>query len=82
MLILKIGVLTCVIYLALTILLEAGILAATYLRGGFGFFVTSKNLFWAFGVRLAFIFGVLWVISFTLAWSIVYASLKVRLTAH
>jgi hypothetical protein len=62
---LKLSVLTCVFYLGVTLLLEAGILAAAHISGiGINF---SRSLpFWMF-------FGLVWMGSFALAWRITYS---------
>ena len=79
MVILKIGVLSGAIYLILTILLEAGVVALTHFSSGFGYFIRSKNMFLGFGARFGLVFGLFWAISFAVAWSIVYAGLKAKL---
>jgi hypothetical protein len=79
MIILKLGLLTCAFYVALTLLLEVGIWARAYFGGGFGIFVAGKSWFWGMGLWLGVIFGLLWVISFGAAWCIIYASFKAKL---
>lgn len=79
MVILRIGVLSGVIYLILSLLVEAAVFAFSHVHGGFGFFIRSKNMYLGFGTRFALIFGLLWAISFAISWSIVYAGLKAKL---
>jgi hypothetical protein len=77
----KLGLLTCAFYVALTLLFEAGMWALAYFKGLSLFFAT-RDWFWGVGLRLAVIFGILWVISFSAAWCIVYASIKAKLPIH
>jgi len=80
MILLKLGLLSCLFYGALTVLLEAGLLAATHPFGGIFYSLGSgKHLFWNAGLRLGTGFGALWIISFSLAWYIVYQKLKLVL---
>jgi len=76
MLVLKLGLLTCAFYVGLTALLEAGLWALVYSKGGFSVFVHREHWFWTVGLRLGVIFGILWVISFSAAWWITYQGLK------
>jgi hypothetical protein len=79
MIMFKLGLLTCAFYVMLTILLEAAIWALAHREGGFGIFFAGRSWFWSAGLRLAFIFGGLWLVSFTAAWCIVYQGLKAKL---
>jgi hypothetical protein len=81
MFIFKLGLLTCAFYVALTMLLEAGLWGLAYFKG-FGIFYAARDWFWGVGLRLGLIFGTLWAVSFTAAWCIVYASLKAKLPIH
>jgi hypothetical protein len=59
---LRFALLTCAIYLAITIALELAAFAVTYWKGG---------LFIGFSVRLyGAVFAVVWLISFSVAWRI------------
>jgi hypothetical protein len=74
---LKLGLLTCAIYVGLTMALEAGIFAVIRTRGGLMyFFPKGTHMFWTLGLPFGVIFGTLWVISFSVAWWIVYKDLK------
>jgi len=72
---LKLGLLTCAFYAVLTALLEAGVWAIVYYNGVFLFF-GQKHWFWSLGIKLALIFGFLWIISFGAARCIVYQGIK------
>jgi hypothetical protein len=74
MFIFKLGLLTCAFYVALTVLLEAGIWALAHFRG-FGMYFATRDWFWGVGLRLGFIFGTLWAISFGAAWYITYMTI-------
>ena len=75
---LKLGLLTCAFYVGLTFLFEAGLLAfAHFTVWGVGY-GGGKQWFWTLGLKLGFVFGTLWTISFTAAWYIVYHGLKSR----
>jgi len=78
MLIFKLGLLTCLFYVALTILLEAVLWVVAYYKG-IGVFFSGEHWFWTLGLKLGFIFGTLWIISFSAAWCISYLSLKSKL---
>lgn len=71
----KLGLLTCAFYVVLTLLLEAGVLALIRVRG-FSVFLSSKHWFWGGGLAFGAIFGTLWIISFSVAWYIVYQDFK------
>jgi len=62
---LKLSVLTCLFYLGFTVLMEAAIFLAARASGSF-FYVLHR-------VPLGFIFGVIWLASFSLAWHITYS---------
>ena len=78
MLFFKLGLLTCGFYVVLTMLLELGIWAVAYFKG-LGVFFGEKHWYWTLGLKLGFIFGTLWIISFSAAWCIVYLGLKSKL---
>ena len=63
---LKLSVLTCLFYLGVTLLLEAGILAAVHISGIIGINFSRSLPFWMF-------FGLVWIGSFALAWHITYS---------
>jgi hypothetical protein len=67
MLILKLAVVTCILYLAAAVVIEATQIALTHLLGMIGFFSTRPKL-----VGIVF-FGTIWLVSFLLAWRIVIA---------
>ena len=71
MLLTKIALVTCAFYLGLNILLEAGILGLAVWKGGAG-------IHFARGGQYA-LFGILWLISFSLAWRIVTAGFLARM---
>ncbi len=68
---LKLSVLTCVLYLGFTLLLEAGILAAVHISGILGINFSKSLPFWMF-------FGLVWAGSFSLAWHITYSQYHAR----
>ena len=72
---LKLGLLTCGFYAALTIVLDAALVAAAHLWI-VGLRTDGQGL--ALGAKYGAIFGVLWLISFSAAWWIVYSGLKAR----
>src|SRR5207244_12321360 len=53
-------------------------LAVAYFKG-LGVFFGEKHWYWTLGLKLGFIFGTLWIISFSAAWCIVYLGLKSKL---
>ncbi|MFZ1975943.1 MAG: hypothetical protein WAU89_24090 [Candidatus Acidiferrales bacterium] len=69
----KLGLLTCVFYVGLTIVLDAAIVGLAHLVG-VGFRIDGPGL--ALGAKYGVIFGALWLISFSAAWWIVYIGLK------
>jgi len=63
MFILKLAIVTCTIYMGISLLLFFGVLVLVHLKGSVGY-----NLNWlAFGL----LFGLIWLASFTVAWRIV-----------
>ena len=78
MLIFRLGLLACAFYAALTVLLLLGAWALAYFKG-LGVFFGEKHSVWTLGLKLGFIFGTLWILSFTAAWCIVYQGLKSKL---
>jgi hypothetical protein len=72
----KLGLLTCVFYVGLTIALDAVLMLLIHLTP-VGFRIDGPGL--TSGARYGVIFGVLWLISFSAAWWIVYLGLKSRL---
>lgn len=63
MLILKLAAVTCAFYLVIAVFIEAAAFSLAHLRGAFGFFAPRSA--WIGG------FGIVWLISFLLAWRIV-----------
>jgi hypothetical protein len=72
----KLGLLTCAFYVVLTLLLEAGLWAMIRFGSGVSVFFSSKHWFWGGGLAFGVIFGTLWIISFSVAWYVVYQDLK------
>jgi hypothetical protein len=73
----KLGLLTCVFYVGLTIVLDAvRMLLIPLTPVGF----RINGLGFALGARYGVSFGTLWLISFSAAWWIVYLGLKSRLS--
>jgi len=72
MFILKLALLTCAFYIGVTSLLQAAILLLAH---AYPVFIRYNRL------RFGFLFGVIWFISFSFAWHIVYAALKAKLPA-
>ena len=62
---LKLSVLTCLFYLGVTVLMEVAIFLPARIGGSF-FYVLHR-------VPIGFIFGVIWLASFSLAWHITYS---------
>jgi hypothetical protein len=81
MLTFKLGLLTAAFYVLLTMIAEAAIWGMVHFNGGFAIFFRGKHWFWILGAKLGFIFGILWLISFSAAWYIVYQGIKARLLA-
>jgi hypothetical protein len=81
MLIFKLGLLTAAFYVLLTMIVEAAIWGMVYSKSGFALFFRGKHWSWILGAKLGLIFGVLWLISFSAAWCIVYQGIKARLLA-
>jgi hypothetical protein len=79
--ILKLGLLTCAFYAALTLALGTGVWFVIRTRGLMYFIPASKHLFWIVGLQLGIVFGILWIISFGAAWLLTYPSLKSFLQA-
>ena len=78
MLLLKLSLLTCACYLVLTIILEFAFLAFVRVVGDFsGSFPAKHSSSWA-GLMVGVIFGILWLISFGVAWHIVYRGVRSR----
>ncbi len=71
MLISKLALLTCGFYLGVTILLEAALFTVAHFKGSAGIFGT----YWSWAV----LFGVIWFVSFSLSFRIVYHGLSTRL---
>jgi hypothetical protein len=63
MFILKLAILTCAVYIGITVLLLLGGLVVVYWKGMIGY--TYNFRAWAI------LFGLMWFISFTIAWRIV-----------
>ena len=64
MFILKLAALTCAVYMGITLLLFAGLLATAHLKGSIGYMLN-----W---LSMGFLFGLIWLLSFSVAWRIVY----------
>ena len=73
----KLGLLTCVFYVVLMTLLEAGLWALVYFKG-FMWYYSGKHPGFALGTFWGTIFGVIWLMSFCGAWLIVCNDLKSR----
>jgi len=69
--ILKLALLSCVFYVGIAILMEAGLFLWARLAGSAGFFASRAAWF--------VLFGMIWLGSFSLAWHIVLTSLRARL---
>lgn len=76
MILFKLGLYSCLCYVGITALLEGALMAAVHITGGFGTFWGEKHWFWTLGAKLGVIFGVIWFISFSIAWCIVCSGLK------
>ncbi len=63
MLLLRLALLTCAFYLAIAVLTEAAVFVLAGVKGSFGYMSTR----WGWAVWS----GVMWLISYTLAWRIV-----------
>ena len=75
MLFLRIGLLTCAFYAALTLVLEAGVWALVKFKG-LSFFIDEKHPALSLGIVPGIVFGFLWLVSFSVALLIVYHDLK------
>ncbi len=71
MLFTKVALLTCAFYIGLNILLEVGLLGLAQGRGGAGIHFARGGQY--------ILFGILWLISFSLAWRIATAHLIAKL---
>jgi len=76
MILVKLGLYTCLFYMLLTLLIVVASVAVVYVRGSLSIFFFGRDLFWTAGADLAAFFGALWAISFFAAWCIVYPGLK------
>ena len=70
MLLMKLALLTCAFYMGIVFLIEVASVILACLMGGFG--IAGKA--WGWGVLC----GVIWLISFSLAWRIVDAGMMAR----
>jgi hypothetical protein len=77
----KLGLLTCALYVALTVLFQVGLWVLIRFKG-FGFLYRGKHPSLALGVSFGAIFGLLWLISFIAAWSFVYPDIKSIFSVH
>ena len=75
MILFKLGLLTCAFYVVLTLLLEAGLWAVIYFKG-LGVVLSGRNSVLTLGAKFGILFGLTWLISFVVAWSIVYLNYK------
>jgi len=70
-LLVKLGLVTCAFYLGIVVLLEGAIFGIGIMsKGGFGYFLTRPAWF--------VLFGMIWLLSFSLAWRIVMTPLTSR----
>ena len=70
MFILKLTIVTCAFYMGITLLLLVGLFAIVHLKGMVGYTLNWRS----FGV----LFGMIWLVSFSAAWRIVYHQFIVR----
>jgi hypothetical protein len=70
MFILKLTIVTCAFYMGITLLLLVGLFAIVHLKGIVGYTLNWRS----FGV----LFGMIWLVSFSAAWRIVYHQFIVR----
>ena len=70
MFILKLTLVTCAFYIGITLLLLVGLLAIVHLKGMVGYTLNWRS----FGV----LFGLIWLVSFSAAWRVVYHQFTVR----
>jgi hypothetical protein len=70
MFILKLTLVTCAFYMGITLLLLVGLLAIVHLKGMVGYTLNWRS----FGV----LFGLIWLVSFSAAWRVVYHQFTVR----
>ncbi len=70
MFILKLTLVTCTFYMGITLLLLVGLLAIVHLKGMVGYTLNWRS----FGV----LFDLIWLVSFSAAWRIVYHQFTVR----
>ena len=70
MFILKLTLVTCAFYIGITLLLLVGLLAIVHLKGMVGYTLDWRS----FGV----LFGLIWLVSFSAAWRVVYHQFTVR----
>jgi hypothetical protein len=75
----KLGLLTCAFYAVLTIALEVVLKAMIRFSGGLSLFVYGKHPALTVGGVLGVIFGIVWLISYSAAWWIMYLDLKSKL---
>jgi hypothetical protein len=68
MVLLKLAILTCTFYLGLAVIIQAGLHLAARLKGGVMYF--AGPLGWAF------VFGLIWLVSFSCAWQIVAGGMR------
>jgi hypothetical protein len=80
MVLFKLGLFTCAFYVVLTFLFEVALWAIAYFKG-LGVFLSGKHWFWTLGLKLRVIFGTLWIISFSVAWCLVYLDIKSKFAA-
>jgi hypothetical protein len=73
---LKLGLLACVFYVGLTIVLEAGVWGMIHTTGVMYFLPKGKDPFWYWEIAFGVLFGALWTISFSVAWWITYKDFK------
>jgi hypothetical protein len=75
----KLGLLTCAFYVGLTLFFEGALVALAHFTAWGVRYGGGKHWFVGVGLRLAFVFGTLWIISFAAAWYVVYHGLKSKL---
>jgi hypothetical protein len=68
--ILKLAIVTCVFYMGITLLLCAGLMMLVHSKGIVGYALNWRPL--------GTLFGLIWLVSFSAAWRIVYHQLTAR----
>ena len=71
----RLSFLTCAFYAILTLLLGTTLWTISYFRG-FGIFFSGKHPGSRLGVTFGVVLGIIWIISYAAAWSIIYFDLR------